>query len=218
MATRQRPCDLGAQDARRLREALGRELHDARLALGISQASVAVAAGLSRAQVGRFERAEIVDPGLAQMCRAARVLGLQASLKLYPAGSPVRDRAHLALIARFEARLGAPLRLRREVPLPIAGDPRAWDGVVSGSVTQTAAEFESHMTDLQAISRRIGLKLRDDPRVGAVILVVNRTGHNRIVIREHREALRDLFPLDGGQILRDLGAGRCPAAGGILML
>lgn len=218
MATRQRPGDLGAADARHLRESLGRDLRDARIALGLSQAAVSVAAGISRPQVGRLERAEIARPHLEQVCRVARVLGLQASLKFYPVGSPLRDRAHLALLARFEARLGAPLRFRREVPLPIAGDSRAWDGVVEGTGARIAAEGESHIGDAQALTRRIELKLRDDPRVAAVILIVNRGGHNRAAINEHREALRGLFPLDGMEVLRELRAGRCPRAGGILVL
>jgi hypothetical protein len=51
-----------------------------------------------------------------------------------------------------------------------------------------------------------------------VILVVARGAHNREVLREHREALRGTFPLDGAEILRAFGAGRLPAASGIVML
>jgi hypothetical protein len=51
-----------------------------------------------------------------------------------------------------------------------------------------------------------------------VILLVARTELNRRVLVEHREALREQFPLDGAAILRELRAGRVPKAGGILML
>ena len=71
---------------------------------------------------------------------------------------------------------------------------------------------------MQELSRRIARKQRDDPRAGVVILVVNRTAHNRRVLAAHREALREQFPLDGAAILRALRNGRVPPASGILML
>ncbi|HEY4189131.1 MAG TPA: hypothetical protein VGM28_01800 [Candidatus Limnocylindrales bacterium] len=79
-------------------------------------------------------------------------------------------------------------------------------------------EAETHVYDAQALERRIELKLRDDPRARTVLLVASRTRHNRQVVDEHRQSFRGLFPLDGGSILRALGAGRIPEAGGILLL
>jgi hypothetical protein len=118
----------------------------------------------------------------------------------------------------FGGRLGTPLRLRREVPLPEAGDRRAWDGWIVGGDGVFGAEGDTHLLDVQALNRRFELKLRDDPRVSGMILVVARGAHNREVLREHREALRATFPLDGAGVLRALGAGRLPPASGILML
>jgi hypothetical protein len=79
-------------------------------------------------------------------------------------------------------------------------------------------ECESHLEDIQALARRIALKQRDDPGAGVVILVLNRTAHNRNVLAEHREALRVQFPLDGATIARDLRAGRVPKASGIILV
>ena len=215
MTTRQRPGDVGAIDARRLRLTVATDLHDSRLAL--SQATVASAAGVSRARLGRLERGE-ADADIELACRAARALGFRLSVKIYPEGSPVRDGPQLALMVRFGSRLRTPLRLRREVPFPEAGDPRAWDGWILGGDGVFGAEGETHLLDVQSLNRRFELKLRDDHRVQGMILVVARGAHNRDVLREHREALRGTFPLDGAEILRALGAGRLPPASGIVML
>jgi len=51
-----------------------------------------------------------------------------------------------------------------------------------------------------------------------VFLVLNRTAHNRAVLRAHGEAFRSLLPLDGGRILFHLRRGGIPPAGGIVLL
>jgi transcriptional regulator with XRE-family HTH domain len=194
------------------------ELRDTRIAHGLSQRSVARAARISPTHLGRLERGEIRNPSVALICRIARTLGLSASLKLYPAGEPVRDAPQLALLGRFEALLGTPLRMRREVHLPIEGDQRAWDAMVVGGQRPGFAEGESRLGDMQAVSRRVDLKKRDDPRASVVILIVARTRHNLRVLREHRESLRAQFPLDGAAIARSLRAGEMPPASGIIVL
>ena len=155
---------------------------------------------------------------LEQLCRAGRAVGLKASLTFYPADIGPRDRPQLAVIDRFERLLSPPLNLRREVPLPIPGDQRAWDARIDSNDGRASIEAESRLHDLQAQARRIALKQRDDPLAGVVILVVNRTAHNRRVLAEHRESLRAQFPLDGAAIARALRAGRLPAANGIILV
>jgi transcriptional regulator with XRE-family HTH domain len=194
------------------------ELRDARLAAALSLDAAARAAGMSASQLSRLELGRLERPDLEQVWQAASVVGLRASLNLYPAGSPVRDRAQLALLSRFERCLGGGLRMRREVPLPIPGDLRAWDAVVEGSDGVFFTEGESHVRDAQALERRIRLKVRDDPRARVVVLVLTRSDHHRAVLAEHRESLRDLLPLDGGAVLRAVRAGRCPAASGIVLV
>lgn len=218
MPVRQGHRDLGAADARRLTRSTGTELLETRISLGLSQRSVARAAGVSPTQLGRLERGEAPNPSVASVCRIARALGLSASLKLYPAGVAVRDSAHLALLGRFEALLAAPLRLGREVPLPIDGDPRAWDAMIVGAGAPGFTEGETRLGDIQAVSRRVALKVRDDGRGSVVILVVARTRHNQAVLRDHRESLRAQFPLDGAAIARALRAGRIPPASGIIVI
>jgi transcriptional regulator with XRE-family HTH domain len=218
MPVTDRPADAGLDDARRLSATLAAELRTARQAAGISQATAARAAGLSPAQWGRLERQEIARPDVLQLCCASRALGLRASLKLYPVGSPVRDRAQLSLLARFEAVLGAPLRMRREAPLPVQGDLRAWDAMVEGDGRPFFVEGETRLSDTQAVARRIALKQRDDPRAGTIILVLTRSDHHLRFLAQHREDMRRLLPLDGPAILRALRAGRRPTGSGIVLL
>lgn len=184
----------------------------------MSQAEAARRAGISASQLSRLERSAIARPSLEQLCRAGRAVGLRCNQRWYPTGEPVHDRVQLALLARFEALAGPPLRVRREVPLPIPGDLRAWDARVSDGRTNASVEAESKVMDAQALQRRIELKVRDDPDAGAVILVLNRTTHNREMLRAHREAFRALLPLDGASIMRSLRRGQVPPLGGVLLL
>jgi transcriptional regulator with XRE-family HTH domain len=218
MPTRQSLLDLAKADVRRIIAKIAGEILPARLALGLSQRTVAKAAGISRTRLGRLERGQLLTPTIDLVCAVARVLGLEASLRLFPVGLPVRDAAHLALLARFQALLGAVLRMLREVPLPISGDPRAWDAAITDDLAMAFTEAETHLGDMQAMERRIQLKLRDDPRSAVVILVVARTRHNLQVLQQHRESLRATFPLDGATIARHLRAGRIPPASGIIVL
>ena len=218
MATRERPADIGARHAKRLLGDAWREIREARVAAGLSQATVGRAAGLSRAAFGRMERGEHARVPFEYVARAARVVGLEASLRLYPAGAPVRDASQLRLEADLTAVLGDGLSYRAEIPLPIAGDLRAWDGLISGPRAMAFAECEMRLGDVQALLRRLEAKLRDDPRSRILVLAVRDTRHNRAALAEHREVLRALLPLDSPAILRALRAGRVPPASGLLVL
>jgi transcriptional regulator with XRE-family HTH domain len=218
MAVRQGPIDLGDADARRLVSSSGSELRGTRIAQGKSQRSVARSAGISPSKLGRIERGDVRNPSLVAICRVAGVLGLETSLKLYPAGSPVRDAPQLRLEERFEGILGPGLRMPREVVLPVAGDLRAWDAAVTGADGWAFVDAETRIGDSQALARRLEAKLRDDPRGSVLILVVARTAHNLRVLREHRETFRQLLPLDGAAIARALRAGCLPTASGIIVL
>jgi transcriptional regulator with XRE-family HTH domain len=205
-------------DARRAVSRLTAELRDARLAASLSVDAAARSAGMSASQLSRLELDRLQRPDLEQLWRAASVVGLRPNINMYPVGSPLRDRAQLALLGRFERCLGSGLRMRREIPLPIQGDLRAWDALVEGTDASFFTEGESHVRDAQALERRLRGKMRDDPRARVVVLLLTRSSHHRAVLSEHREALRDLLPLDGAAVLRAIRAGRCPSASGIVLL
>lgn len=218
MSVRQGPIDLGREDARRVNASIASELRDTRVALGLSQGTVATGAGISASRLGRIERGEVRDPAFTAICRVARVLGLTVSVKLYPAGSPLRDAPQQRLMTRFGKLVAHPLRLRREVLLPGDDEQRAWDAMIIADDGFGFAEGESRIGDAQALVRRMERKLRDDPRGSTIILVVARTRHNQRVLKDHRETFRSLLPLDGAAIARSLRAGRLPPAGGIIVL
>jgi transcriptional regulator with XRE-family HTH domain len=181
---------------------------------------VARAIGVSHSKVGRFERGAIRDPSLEFMAAYCAVVGLDLSIRAYPAGDPIRDRAQLALLDRFRARLHPSLRWRTEVPLPIERDLRAWDAEVSGPAVERwrlRVEAETNVADGQALERRLQLKIRDDP-VGHVVLLVSETRANRQAVRLLRDGLRETLPLDAREMMAALGTGRDPGASGIVIL
>jgi len=173
---------------------------------------------MSISQWSRLERGAGGHPTLDQLCRAGRAVGLDPAFRYYQGVVPVNDRGQLPVLDRFGRVLGAGLRMTREVGIASQGDQRAWDARVTDGMDQVSVDCEARLEDIQAVSRRVALKQRDDPASGPVILLVGRTRHNRAVLDAHREALRAAFPLDSAQILRSLRAGRIPRAGGILVL
>ena len=148
--------------------------------------------------------------------RVASVVGLQLASSLHPDGDPVRDRAHLALLARVRARISPALRWRAEVPIPIAGDLRSGDVLISGGEWDALLEAETRLGDLQLLERRAAAKQRD---LGAtrLILLVSDTHHNRDVVRLHPE-LRDRFPVDTRTCLSRLGRGDDPLGDALVIL
>jgi transcriptional regulator with XRE-family HTH domain len=218
MATRQRPGDIGAEDAQELLAEARRELRLHRRAAGLSIEAAARRAGMSATRFGDLERGKVTSPGFESMCRAARAVGLKPTFRLYATGENVVDAGQLPTLARLEAKLAPSLRMTREVGLPIRGDLRAWDARITDGRATLSLDAEARLDDLQAVARRVALKQRDDPDAGVAILVLNKTAHNRRVLAEHREALRAQFPLDGWAILRELRAGRIPKAGGIVLI
>jgi hypothetical protein len=151
------------------------------------------------------------------VARLASILGLDLSVKFYPAGQPLRDQAHLELIARFRARLGPGLVVRTEVPVPIAGDARAWDVVVDGAPKLIGTEAETRLRDCQALERRIALKARDSG-IDRVILLVSGTRANRAALRVAQASLHAMFPIPARVALRALAEGRDPGGSAIIML
>lgn len=217
MPTRQDPSVEGGRLATRLRREFGEEIRRARIANGLSQSAVGAAAGMSRAQLGRIERAELSDLALEQVCCAGLAVGLRLGARLYPDGDAVRDAAQLRLLERFRMILPPVVAWATEVPLPIPGDRRAWDAVIGLNGRQAGCEAETRLADVQTLERRLALKARDGG-VDVMILIVADTAHNRAVLERERVALRGLLPLDGRDVRRALRQGRLPQASGLIVL
>jgi transcriptional regulator with XRE-family HTH domain len=175
------------------------------------------AVGLSGQQVSRIERGLAPDVSITGLCRLLAVVGLEVSARAYPTGEPIRDRAHVALLGRFRQQLHRLLRWRTEVPLPIPGDLRAWDGHVSGAGWRIGVEAETRPTDFQALERRLALKLRNGG-VDAVILVLANTRHNRALVLAYRDELAERFPVPGRRAMELLRAGIHPGGDAVDLL
>jgi transcriptional regulator with XRE-family HTH domain len=192
----------------------------ARTNAGLSLRDAASASGGSHTQLWRFERGKVDRLSIEEIGAWCAVVGLDLALRAYPAGDPIRDRAQLALLERFRGRLHPSLLWRTEVPLPIAGDPRAWDAEIRGDEPRpwrARVEAETHVADGQMLERRVSLKQRDDP-LGHVILLLSDTRSNRAALHLLRNGLRSQFPLDTRAILLALRAGHDPGGSGIVIL
>jgi transcriptional regulator with XRE-family HTH domain len=220
MATRERPSDRGRRRLQAKIRQLGGEHRDARVAAGLSLRVAAAASGSSRSQLWRFERGEIDRLSISDVGAWFGVLGLDVSIKTYPAGDPIRDRAQLALLERLRLRLHPSLRWRTEVPLPIEGDLRAWDAEIRGREPRpwrARVEAETHIADGQALERKLARKLRDDPG-GHLVLLAADTRANRRALATLSAGLREMLPSGTRDVLRALADGREPPGSGIVIL
>jgi|SRR5690349_4755222 len=217
MGSRERPVDIGALRGHALLDTLLRELRAARLDRNLSGAAIADAAGLSRAQYSRIERGLIKGVTLPQLGALLAAVGLDLSARAFPGGPPIRDAAHAALLGRLRSEVHPSLRTMTEVPFPLAGDRRAWDIVVIGNPWRHAFEAETRPRDLQALERRIALKLRDG-EVDAVSLLLLDSRDNRRFVREHAASLREHFPVHGSRAMELLRVGADPGRGSVVLL
>jgi hypothetical protein len=172
---------------------------------------------MSHAQFGRIERAELDELTIDQAARACAAVGLRLIVKAVPGGDPALDAGQLALLGRLRRELPIGVQLQTEVPLPIPGDQRAWDGFLRLGTSRVGIEAEARIRDVQAVDRRCALKRRDG-QVELVVLLVADTASNRRTLEAHREDLRSSFPLDTRAILAALRLGQTPPGSGIVVL
>jgi transcriptional regulator with XRE-family HTH domain len=196
--------------------AAAHEFKVTRTASGLSQRSVATAAGISRPQYGRIERGLAPEVSVERIAVVASALGLEPSLRFYPSGDPIRDEGHASLLERLHARCHSSLVWRTEVPFPAPGDRRAWDAVIRGASWRAGVEAETRPNDLQALDRKLALKERDG-EADWLILLLLASRHNRALLMEHGSVLRARFPLDARRALERLGTG-APLGGNALIL
>ncbi|MDQ2965725.1 MAG: helix-turn-helix domain-containing protein [Chloroflexota bacterium] len=218
MAGSNRRLDRALRLSRELTVEAAREILLSRDQAGLSQDAAASAVGMSGSQYGRIERAELRHVTVEQLARAASAVGLRPSLRLYPDGDAVRDAGHVRLLERLRNRLPGRLQWRTEVPLRGQGDLRSSDAQIWYGRGRDAVEAETRIRDAQATWRRIAMKLRDDPTIDHVVLLLADTPANRRAMAHVRELLRSELPLDTRSVLGALEAGRSPGANGVAFL
>jgi transcriptional regulator with XRE-family HTH domain len=216
MATRDRPVDRANRAVALLVSSTARELREARQAAGLSQRAVASAAGVSHPTVSRVERGVSPEVSLLVIARLSAVVGLKPTLQLFPDGDPIRDIAHVHLLERLHARIHPQLRWRTEVPLPIAGDPRAWDATIAGLGFVVGVEAETRVRDAQAVGRRINLKQRDGELDHVILLVAGTRANRRALVAA--SGLAEAFPISQRDCLRALREGGDPGGSSIIVL
>lgn len=199
---------------RTLRE-LGRDLRTARVTRGLSQRVVGAAAALTQSQVSEIERGRYPGVSIDALSRHAVAVGLDLSVRLFPGGEPIRDRAHAALLERFRKAVGEGWDWAAEVPLPIRGDKRAWDRRLQGAGVAIGIEAETRPTDMQEVQRRLGRKKRDGD-IDRLILVLPNSEWCRRLLRLND--LETTFPVPGRIALRALQEGRDPGGDAVILL
>lgn len=218
MATAQRVSSLAASRTASVLRNLGDEVRQGRLSRGLSQLEVARVASISQAKVSQIERASLATVSIRDVCHLLAAVGMELSARAYPAGPPLRDAAHRALLERLRARIGQSVRWKFEVPLPITGDLRAWDAVMELANVRVAVEAETRVRDVQALQRRVSLKLRDDPNTTRVVLLLADTRLNREMVRAEERILSEEYPLSPRAMLASLSEGRAPESSGVVLL
>lgn len=193
------------------------ELREARLMRGLTQAQVAAALGVSRDRVGRVERRRVERLSVEYLVRHAAVVGLKASIKLYPIGGAIRDEAQARWIARFVERIGHAWQVGVDVPIPLPGDLRAIDLLLTNGALRIAVEVVTRLRDLQAQIRAAQLKQRD---IGAdrLLLVIAGSHANRLALSAVRPTMLATFDTDTRRVLAALAAGADPGRDAVIVL
>ncbi len=217
MGSRHGSTDRARERVQRQVRSTVEDLRAARIQHALTLADVGRTAGLSSAQVSRIERGLVRSLDLEALAILCADVGLDLSLRTFPAGDPLRDAAHLELLERLRSRLHPLVRWRTEVPLPAPGDLRAWDAVATVERRLVAIEAETRPRDLQALERRLALKLRDGG-IDTLILLLADTRINRRLVRGHAPALAAHFPVPGRRALQLLAAGLHPGGSAIVLL
>jgi transcriptional regulator with XRE-family HTH domain len=189
----------------------------ARRSLGLSMAIVAAEVGISIAFLSRIERGLVPKVPLVLLAQLCEVVGLELSAKTYPGGRPLRDARQGRLLGKFRGGLHQSLGWGSEVPLPIVGDKRSWDGAVKGPDWMYGVEVETNPFDGQATLRRSQLKARDG-RVDGVILILPDTRQTRTFRREFAALLAADFPVPGRLALQRLAVGEDPGGSTVIVL
>ena len=217
MATRTRAMDEARHRWTRSVTELGDDLRTARHIRNLTLTQLGIAIGVSASEICRRELGRTPRLNGEKLAVHAAAVGLRLSVKLYPLGGGVRDAAQARYVATFVARVGRPWSVTLEAPIPIPGDLRAADVLLTRGSVRIAVEVITRLADLQAQIRAGQLKSRD---IGAtrLIIVAAGTHANRNALAATRGALAAAFDLDTRRLMADFAAGRDPGRDGIVVL
>jgi transcriptional regulator with XRE-family HTH domain len=210
MTARERAVDRARRRSAEQLAALARELREARISAGRTQADVAAAARISTSELSRIELGQTAGVQLETVAAVGAVIGLDVSLRVYPGGHVLRDGPQLRLLRALRRELGDGWSWRYEVPVA-AGDQRAWDlvGRCRATGVVIVVEAETRIRDTQLLLRRVVSK-RAAAGCPRVIVLVADTRNNRAALAAAADVLASEFPIGTRSTLRALRDGQLP--------
>jgi len=217
MANRTNPIHEAARMATWVLLQIGRELHVARIRAGMTQRQVGAAVGRSASRISRIEAGKVPGVSVPELMRIAAAVGLKLYVNAYPGGRRPLDAPQLALMNAFNSRLHQSWRRELEKVVPLPGDLRAADELISIETCSAAVEAITRFADVQAQVRSARAKQRD---LGAdrLILLVKGSHANRRMLREAGVIIREEFPIGTRDALRALEAGEDPGGDCLIIM
>jgi hypothetical protein len=171
--------------------------------------------GVSHQLISRWE-ARSATPTVVQLAMWGAVVGLDVTIRSFPAGPPLRDAGQLRVLARARTFIGQGWHWRTEAP--VTDDPldrRAIDAVISRGNVRIGLEVITRLTDAQAQVRAATLK-QEASGLNRMILVLADTRHNRRAMRDAEPSLAPAFPCEPRVVTEALRAGGLPPSNGIV--
>jgi hypothetical protein len=145
------------------------------------------------------------------------VLGLELSVKHYPAGRAIRDIGQLRLMERFRKLVGDGFEWAHERGMAVTDDQRGFDAFLRIGALRIGVEAETRVYDVQTLLRRIALKKRDS-LADRIVLVLADTRHNREAVALAKAEFGAAFPCSRAELLAALREGRDPGSDGVLLV
>jgi hypothetical protein len=187
-----------------------------RLTSGLTQRQVAAAMRCSRQLIGAIENRQLDDVGVLQLARYTAVVGLDLSVRAFPAAPLLHDIGQLRLLDRFRRLVGDGWTWRTEVSVNLdPRDRRAIDAVLVDGRARIGVEAVTRLLDAQGQARAI-IQKQEVTGLGCMLLVLADTRLNRLAADAGAATLDPAFPLGSRAVLADLRARRQPAANGLV--
>jgi hypothetical protein len=172
--------------------------------------------GWSQAELSRMEHLTTLDRvRLVDVATLAAIVGRELGANLYPAGEPIRDKGHQALIGRFRGVLNPAWRVAAEVPLPMPGDRRAWDLLLRIPGQLVGVEAETRIRDIQAFVRRVRERELEGG-ADVIVIVLAESAVNRRLLPQLLEALGPRYETSPRSLLRALRDGQALSGSGVV--
>jgi transcriptional regulator with XRE-family HTH domain len=216
MPLRTRALDEARRTWHRTAPQIGDQLRAGRHVLGTTQRAIGRAIGVGQSEISRREHGQLRSVSTERLALHAAAVGLRLRVNLWPLGGGLRDEAQLRYISALVARIGKRWTVITEATIPISGDLRAVDILLTSGSIRVAIEVITRVTDVQAQLRGIQQKARDI-RATRLVIVLAATRTNRSALAASRSALAASFDFDSRRVLAELAAGRDPGRDAIIL-